>query len=171
MDLKTIFREVPDFPKPGINFIDITPMLLDPKAFQWTMERLAAPYQNAGINKVVGIESRGFIFGAPLALQLNAGFALIRKKGKLPAATYSHTYDLEYGSDTIEIHQDAVEAGDRVLLVDDLLATGGTTQAALSLLEKTPCHIAGTAFVVELSFLNGREKLSSYSIHSLVTYE
>lgn len=171
MDLKTIFRQVPNFPKKGINFIDITTMLVNHEAFNWTVEQLAAPYEGKKIDKVVGIESRGFIFGAPLALKLGAGLVLIRKAGKLPAATYSHTYQLEYGEDCIEIHQDAIQPGERVILVDDLLATGGTVDAALELLKKTSCEIDGLSFVVELTFLKGRDRLGSHPIHSLVHYD
>lgn len=171
MDLKSIFRQVPNFPKPGINFIDITTLLSDPKAFAWTIEALAEPYQGKKIDKIVAIESRGFIFGAPLALRLNAGLAIARKPGKLPADTYSHTYDLEYGQDTIEIHKDAVSEGDNVVVIDDLLATGGTVQAAIELLKNFNCRIEGISFVVELTFIGGRKKLEPHPIHSLTEFD
>ncbi len=171
MDLKTIFRQIPDFPKPGINFIDITPLLLNPTAFRWTIDTLAAPYQGKKVDKVISIESRGFLFGAPLALALDAGLVIVRKPKKLPYSTYSHTYQLEYGQDTIEIHQDAIESGDRVVVLDDLLATGGTVTAALALLKNFTCTVEGISCVVELTFLHGRDKLQPHPVHSLVTYD
>ncbi|RJP21081.1 MAG: adenine phosphoribosyltransferase [Candidatus Omnitrophota bacterium] len=171
MDLKQILRQVPDFPKPGINFIDITTLLANPSAFQWAIDALAAPFDHKLITKVVAIESRGFIFGAPLALRWHAGFVPLRKPNKLPAKTYSHTYQLEYGQDTIEIHQDAIAPGDRVVIIDDLLATGGTLQASLELLKNFQCTIEGITCVVELTFLNGREKLKTVPVHTLVTYD
>lgn len=171
MDLKSVFRTVPDFPKPGINFIDITTMLQEHDAFHYAIEALAEPYKDKGIDKVIGIESRGFIFGAPLALAMDAGFILIRKPGKLPAKTYSHEYELEYGADTIEIHTDAISAGEKIIVVDDLLATGGTVLAALELLKNFECSIEGISFVVELGFLGGREKLAPHPVHSLTLYE
>jgi len=171
MDLKKIIRQVPGFPKPGINFIDVTTLLQNVEAFRWTIEALAAPYAGKTIDKVAAVESRGFIFGAPLALRLNAGLVVFRKPRKLPAATYSHTYDLEYGQDTIEIHQDAIQAGERVVVVDDLLATGGTVQAALELLNHFSCKIEGISFVVELTFLRGRQKFQPHAVHTLVRYE
>ena len=171
MDLKTILRTIPDFPKPGINFIDITPIVQDIDAFRWTIDSMAAPYEGEKIDKIVAIESRGFIYGAPLALKLNAGLAVVRKPNKLPADTYSHTYELEYGQDTIEIHKDAVAAGETVVIVDDLLATGGTVEATLNLLKNFSCQVVGVSFVVELAFLNGREKLKSHPIHTLTVYD
>lgn len=171
MDLKTIFRQIPDFPKPGINFIDITPLLLNPAAFRWTIDALAAPYQGTKVDKVVSIESRGFLFGAPLALALNAGLVIVRKPKKLPYSTYSYTYQLEYGQDTIEIHQDAIDPGDRVVVLDDLLATGGTVNAALALLKNFTCEVAGVSCVVELTFLHGRDRLKPHPVHSLVAYD
>lgn len=170
MDLRTVFRTVPDFPKPGINFIDITTMLQQPDAMQFTMEALAAPYKEKKINKVIGIESRGFIFGAPLAMMLHAGLILIRKPGKLPSDTYSHQYELEYGTDTIEIHKDAIAPGENVIIVDDLLATGGTVQASLELLKNFDCTIEGISFVVELNFLKGRDRLAPHPVHALTVY-
>ncbi len=171
MDLKQIFRQVPDFPKPGINFIDITTLLQNTEAFRWTIDALAAPYEEKKIDKIAAIESRGFIFGAPLALKLNAGLAILRKPHKLPADTYAHTYDLEYGQDTIEIHKDAINQGDRVIVIDDLLATGGTVQASLELLKNFTCTIEGISFVVELTFLNGRKKLHPHPVYALTAYD
>ena len=171
MELKKIFREVPDFPKPGINFIDITPLLNRPDAFRWTVDTLVQVYEGQRIDRVVAIESRGFLFGAAMALQLEAGLAPLRKPNKLPAAKYSYTYSLEYGQDTLEIHQDAIQEGDRVVIVDDLLATGGTARAAVELLKNFSCTIAGFSFVVELAFLEGRRKLEPVPVHSLVTYD
>ncbi len=171
MDLKPIFRQVPDFPVEGINFIDITPLLLDPKAFQWTIDALAKPYEGKRIDKVVAIESRGFIFGAPLALKLNTGMAIVRKPNKLPADTFSHQYELEYGTDEVEIHKDAIQDGDYVIIIDDLLATGGTVEATVQLMKNFNCTIEGISFVVELSFLNGRDKLLPHHVYSLTSFE
>lgn len=170
MDLKSIFRTVPDFPKPGINFIDITPLLQNPSAFQWTVDELAKPYAGTRVDKVVSIESRGFIFGAPLALKLGAGLIPLRKPNKLPAETYSHTYDLEYGQDTLEIHRDAIQPGENVIVIDDLLATGGTAVAAVELLKNFTANVLGISFVVELTFLNGRRKLEPCPVHTLTEY-
>lgn len=171
MDLKAILRQVPDFPKPGINFIDITTLINKADAFTWTIDELLKPYQGKKIDKIVCIESRGFIFGAPMALRLGAGMAIVRKPNKLPADTYSFTYELEYGKDTIEIHKDAIAPGERVVVVDDLLATGGTVSATLELLKHFECRVEGISFVVELTFLNGRGKLISAPVHSLTTYD
>lgn len=171
MDLKSILRQVPNFPKPGINFIDITTLIINQDAFRWTVDQLARPYLGKKIDKVVAIESRGFVFGAPLALKLNAGLVLIRKPNKLPADTYSHTYELEYGTDQVEIHKDAIQNSDHVVIVDDLLATGGTVNAVIQLLNNFTCTIEGISFVVELAFLHGRDKLSSYPVYSYVTYD
>ncbi|MGI6457042.1 MAG: adenine phosphoribosyltransferase [bacterium] len=168
MDLLSILRQVPDFPKPGINFIDITTLLLDPDAFRWTIDALAEPYRDKQIDKVVAIESRGFVFGAPLALTLNAGLVLVRKPNKLPAAKYSCTYDLEYGQDCVEIHQDAIRDCEKVMVLDDLLATGGTIEATLNLLKKFSCAVEGVSCVVELDFLKGRDRLNSTPVYSLV---
>ena len=168
MELMDFIRDVPDFPKKGIVFKDITPLLGDGAALQETINQLAAPFKGKGIQKVVGIESRGFIFGSLLASALGVGFVPIRKKGKLPARTVSQSYDLEYGADHIEMHSDALADGKKVLLVDDLLATGGTMGAACKLVEKLGGSIVGVAFVVELCFLNGRRLLTNYPIHSLI---
>lgn len=171
MELKPIFREIPDFPKPGINFIDITPLLLNPAAFGWTIDQIAAQYEGKGVTKIIAIESRGFIFGAPLALKLNAGMVILRKPNKLPAETFKESYQLEYGEATIEVHKDALEAGDKVVIVDDLLATGGTLTASVELMKRFNCEIAGISCVVELTFLNGRDKLAPHPVHTLVTYD
>jgi adenine phosphoribosyltransferase len=168
IDLESFIRNVPDFPKKGILFKDITPLLADPAALREACSRLAAPFADKGVTRVVGIESRGFIFGTPVAERLGAGFVPVRKPGKLPAATVSQRYDLEYGTDEIQMHADAVAAGDRVLLIDDLLATGGTMAAACRLVGSLGATVVGVAFVIELCFLNGREKLPGYDVHSLI---
>ncbi len=171
MDLKALIRTIPDFPKPGIMFRDITTLLRDPNGLRYTVEGLAAAFADEPIDYVVGMESRGFIFGAPLACHLGRGFVLVRKPGKLPAAVYSAQYDLEYGTDRLEIHQDAFVAGSRVLVVDDLIATGGTARATANLIEKAGCHVAGFGFIIELSELEGRRQLpSGVPIVSLVQY-
>ncbi len=171
MDYKSIMREVPDFPKPGINFIDVTTLLKDAGALASSVKELVEPYRAAPPDRVVGIEARGFIFGAACTVELGCGFVPVRKPGKLPAETHSETYELEYGTDTLEIHTDAIEPGSRVLVIDDLLATGGTLGGVLSLLGKFDCEVIGAAFLVELTFLNGREKLGGIPMHSLVTYD
>jgi adenine phosphoribosyltransferase len=168
--LKRTIRDVPDFPKPGILFKDITPILSDSSLFQETVNALADPFRSDRVSKVLGIESRGFIFGPCLAVQLKAGFVPARKPGKLPRETWRETYALEYGSDSLEIHRDAFRPGEKVLVVDDLLATGGTASAAIRLVEKTGAQVAGVAFVIELEFLAGRAKLLDHRIHSLVRY-
>ncbi len=169
MDLKLFIRDIPDFPKPGILFKDITPLLKNPQAFSETLRLLSKSAEGLNITAIVGIESRGFIFGAGVSHELGVGFIPIRKPGKLPAETISESYSLEYGTDTIEIHKDAVGSGDRVLLIDDLLATGGTVQAAAKLIEKTGAVIPQIAFVIELGFLHGRDKIPGYNITSLMT--
>jgi adenine phosphoribosyltransferase len=171
MDLKSKIRTVMDFPKPGIGFKDITTLLLDPMALVEAVKRMAGPFRKAGITKIVGIESRGFIFGMPMAFFLKVPFVPIRKPGKLPAPTEEESYQLEYGTDRIQIHRDAIAPGDRVLLVDDLLATGGTMSAAVSLIRKLEGLVAGVAFLIELDFLKGREKLQGVRIHSLIHYD
>ncbi len=168
IDLRQFIRLVPDFPKPGIVFRDITPLLADPAALDQAVAQLAEPYRQHNIDIVAAVESRGFIFGAAVARQLQAGFVLIRKPGKLPAATASATYQLEYGTDTIEIHTDAISPGQRVLLVDDLLATGGTMAAACQLVQGLGGQIVAIAFLIELTFLHGREKLPDHEILSLI---
>lgn len=168
--LKSLIRDIPDFPKPGILFKDITTLLKDHVAFQRVIDKFSAFYQEEEIDKVVGIESRGFIFGAPLAYNLGAGFVPVRKPGKLPSDIYEATYDLEYGKDTLNIHQDAIAPGQRVLLVDDLLATGGTMGAAVELVKRLGGIVVGIAVLVELADLKGREKLAGQSVLSLITY-
>jgi adenine phosphoribosyltransferase len=171
MDLRMILRQVPGFPKPGINFIDVTTLLKDGNAFRESIRKLLDPFRSERIDRVVGVESRGFIFGAAAAYELGCGFVPVRKPGKLPAETYSESYELEYGVDTLEIHRDAIEPGQRVLVVDDLLATGGTAEAVLKMLGKFDCTVVGIAFLVELDFLNGRAKLEGAPLHTLVHYE
>jgi adenine phosphoribosyltransferase len=171
MNLKKTIRSIPDFPKPGIMFRDITPLLGDPAAFKESVRLMAAPYKKGDVDVVIGAESRGFIFAAGIALALGAGFVPIRKKGKLPAKTTSATYDLEYGTDTLEMHLDAVSPGTRVLMVDDLLATGGTMAACCEMVEKAGGRIVGVEFLIELSFLNGRAKLSKYPVRTQIVYE
>ena len=170
-DLKKLIREVPDFPKPGILFYDITTLLKDAKGLKSLADTLAAQYEGNRPDVVAGIEARGFVFGPLLAERLGTGFVPVRKPKKLPAATVSETYQLEYGEDTLEIHQDAVQAGQKVLIVDDLLATGGTAAATCRLVEKIGGVVAGVAFVIELTFLHGREKLDGYDVYSVLQYD
>lgn len=170
MRLEDYIRNVPDFPKPGINFKDITPLLRDPAALLATNRAIASQYIEEEVDLIVGAESRGFIFGIGVATLMNKGFVPIRKPGKLPAAVHKQTYDLEYGTDTLEIHQDAIRPGQRVLFVDDLLATGGTAKAATELVKKCGGTIVGCSFVIELSFLPGRQVLSPFPVHSLIRY-
>jgi adenine phosphoribosyltransferase len=171
VDLKKYIRSIRDFPIKGIMFRDITTLLKDPEAVKETLRQLLDFTKGKNIDKVVGIESRGFIFGAMLANELKAGFVPIRKPGKLPAERESQTYQLEYGLDKIEIHRDAISEGDKVLIHDDLLATGGTAEAACKLVEKLGGKVEQLSFIVELSFLNGREKLRNYNVNSLIIYE
>ena len=163
-------RDVPDFPKKGIVFKDITPVLSDIKTLRLSITEMAAPYVDLDIDVVVGIESRGFIFGAPIADILNANFVPVRKPGKLPRKTQSVSYKLEYGEDTLEIHNDAIKPGQNVLIIDDLLATGGTAEATCKLVSKLEGKIIGFAILIELSFLKGRKRLKQYNVHSLVKY-
>jgi adenine phosphoribosyltransferase len=169
--LKPLIRNVPDFPKKGILFYDITTLLKDGKAFQEVINLLADRYKGQKIDLVLGVESRGFIFAAALAYRLGAGFVPVRKPGKLPAETLKVTYDLEYGQDSLEIHRDAIQKGQRVLLVDDLLATGGTAAAVLDLIRKMGGELAGVAFMVELEFLSGRKKLEGCEVYSMLQYQ
>ncbi len=166
----SLIREVPDFPKPGILFYDITTLLKDPAALRNLADELTARYQGRRITKVVGIESRGFIFAGILAARLGAGFVPVRKPGKLPADCYEVKYSLEYGSNSLAIHRDAVQIGERVLIVDDLLATGGTAQATVNLVRQLGGEIVGLDFLVELKGLKGREKLAGYNVHSTILY-
>ncbi len=170
INLKSYIRDIPDFPKKGIIFKDITTLLNNEKAFKATIDGLAAKYKNKGIDTVVAVEARGFILGGALANKLHAGFVPVRKKGKLPAATLSVTYDLEYGTDTLEIHKDAIKPGAKVLIVDDVLATGGTVKAVTNLIKQLKGKISGIAFLIELKFLKGNEKLKGYPVFSLIKY-
>ena len=170
MDYKSFIREVPDFPKPGILFYDITPLLKAPDAFRNILDDLTTQYASAHIGKVVGIESRGFIFGSPLSDRLNAGFVPVRKPGKLPADVYEVKYNLEYGSNSLAIHRDAIGVGERVLVVDDLLATGGTAAATVHLIRQLGGEIVGVVFLVELLSLGGRQKLDGCDVFSLISY-
>jgi adenine phosphoribosyltransferase len=168
--LETLIRDIPDFPKPGIVFKDITPLIRDPEGLSATCDLLAKPFMDSGVTAVCGMESRGFIFGVPVAERLGVGFVPIRKPGKLPADTLRQEYALEYGTDALEIHKDALSDGDEVLIIDDLLATGGTARATVDLVRATGAGLVGAAFVIELAFLGGREKLEALDIHSLITY-
>ena len=169
--LRKLIREVPDFPKPGINFYDITTLLKDAEGLRLTIDALADLVGDQKVDTVIGVESRGFIFATPLAIKLNAGFVPVRKPKKLPAEKVSISYDLEYGQDTLEIHKDAIGEGHNVLIVDDLLATGGTAKAVVDLVTGLGGKIAGLLFVVELDFLNGRQKFNGYDVNSLIRYD
>lgn len=170
-DIQSLIRDIPDFPKPGIIFKDITPLLQSATGLKRTLDALAAPFIDQGITAVVGMESRGFIFGVPVAERLGVGFVPVRKPGKLPAATVSEEFTLEYGTDTLEIHQDALTSKDKVLVIDDLLATGGTAGATVKLIEKLGAKVTAMGFVIELSFLKGRDRLENVDIHSLLQCE
>lgn len=170
-DLQRFIRNIPDFPKKGIVFRDITTLLNDKNAFQSAIDLLYQRYRSSRIDKVVSIESRGFILGSALAYKLGAGFVPVRKPGKLPAKTFKQEYQLEYGTDALEIHTDAITKGERVILVDDLLATGGTIQAACNLVEMLGGKILGLSFLIELTFLHGREKIKQYEVYSLIAYD
>jgi len=170
-DLKQYIRDVPDFPKPGILFRDITPLLATPEAFGVVVKSFADRYQGRGLTHVAGIESRGFIFGAPLALDLGVGFVPVRKAGKLPAETYSRSYDLEYGQATLELHRSELGPGARVIVIDDLLATGGTAEATVALVEEAGAEVVEVAFVIELAGLNGRDRLGGREVHALLVYD
>ena len=169
-ELKSLVRDVPNFPKKGIIFKDITPLLKSGPALRFACDQLAEQFKGIKIDQVVGIESRGFIFSPLLAYLLGAGFVPVRKKGKLPAAKEAISYSLEYGEDSLEVHLDAIKRGTRVIIVDDLLATGGTAEAVVRLVEKLGGSVLGLAFLVELSFLKGRDRLKNYQVHSLVQY-
>ena len=168
--IRSKIRDVPDFPKPGILFKDITPVLADPRAFNLCLDLMAERYDGERIDTIVGIESRGFIFGAALASRMRKAFVPTRKPGKLPAAVYKQEYALEYGTDAIEMHQDAINKGDRVLIVDDLIATGGTAWAACELVRKLGGEVIGAAFAIELTFLPGKQRLSPVPVYSLLQY-
>ena len=169
-ELAQSIRNVPDFPKPGIQFKDITPVLANGRLFDATIHHLLDGFPAGSVDKIVGIDARGFIFGAAVAHRLGAGFVPVRKKGKLPWETHEQSYDLEYGSSTVAVHTDAVVPGERILLVDDLLATGGTAGAALQLLSRLGAKIVGVRFVIELGFLEGRQRLGGFDVRSLITY-
>ena len=168
--LKAAIREIPDWPKKGILFYDVTTLLKKPRCFEQTIDALIEPYKDKHVDMVLGIEARGFIFAPPVAYALKAGFIPVRKPGKLPAATFKASYELEYGTDCLEIHQDAIQPGQRVLIVDDLIATGGTAKAVAELAEKMGAVVVGLSFVVELTFLHGRDKLAKYDVHSMLRY-
>ena len=170
-NLKTLIREVPDFPKPGINFYDITTLLKHPDGLRSTVDALSAEFGDTKVDTVIGIEARGFIFAPALAYHMNAGFVPVRKPGKLPSECASISYDLEYGQDALQIHRDAVGAGHRVIIADDLLATGGTAKAVVDLVEQLGGTVVGLVFVVELEFLPGRKKLEGYDVRSLIKYQ
>jgi adenine phosphoribosyltransferase len=169
-DITRAIRNVPDFPKPGIQFKDITPVLADARLFAACIDLLTAHVKPGSVDAVVGIDARGFIFAAAAAVKLRAGFVPVRKKGKLPYTSYEQSYDLEYGTNTVAIHIDAVKPGARVVLIDDLLATGGTAAAAVALLEKVGAKVVEVSFLIELGFLNGRQKLANQTVRSLVAY-
>jgi adenine phosphoribosyltransferase len=170
VDLKALIREVPDFPKPGILFYDITTLLKDPVGLHWAVDSLANHYIGRVIDRVVGIEARGFIFAPMVAYRLNAGFVPVRKPKKLPADTARVEYSLEYGKDALEVHRDAIGKGQQVLIIDDLLATGGTAAAVAQLVESLGGKVAGMGFLIELEFLKGRDKISQYDLHSVLKY-
>ena len=169
-DFRSYIREVEDWPKKGVSFKDITTLLKDAGLLKAAIEQMAVPFRDDDVDIVIGPESRGFIFGVPVAVELNAGFVPVRKKGKLPAETVSATYELEYGTDTLEMHKDAIKKGQRVLLADDLLATGGTISAVTEMCERMGAKVAGLSFMIELEFLNGRDKLKGRKINSVVKY-
>ncbi len=171
MELARVIRNVPDFPVKGILFYDITTMLKEAEAFRDSIDQLVSFYQGREIDVVVGVESRGFIFGAPLAYRLDAGFVPVRKPGKLPAETLAESYELEYGTNTLEMHVDAIQPGQKVLVIDDLLATGGTAKATCRLVERLGGEVVSVAFVIELNFLKGREQLQGYEVFSLLQYD
>jgi adenine phosphoribosyltransferase len=171
MDLAPYIRNVPDFPKPGIQFKDITTLLQHPRAFQYIVDTWKERYTGLGIDAVAGTDARGFIFSGALAYAMELPLILIRKQGKLPSNSFSESYDLEYGQATLEVHHDALKKGERVVIVDDLLATGGTVGAAIKLMDRLGAHIVEAAFVIELTPLNGREKLSPVPVHSLIEFE
>ncbi len=170
LDLTAYIRDVPDFPKPGIVFKDITPLLKDPGALETAVQALAEPYRHANLASVAAIESRGFIFAAAVAVELGCGFVPLRKPNKLPAETTSATYELEYGTDTIEVHVDAIHPGDRVAVIDDVIATGGTAVAAVELVESLGGDLVGISFLIDLAFLGGSARLSDHPVHTVITY-
>lgn len=170
LNLKSKIREVPDFPKIGVNFKDITPLLNDPKYFKQTIDLFTREFKNKKIQKIIAIDARGFLLASALAYKLGSGIVIVRKKGKLPHKTIACEYDLEYGKETLEIHKDSIKKGERVLIIDDVLATGGTALAAAKLAERLKAKIVGIGFLIELKFLNGKEKFKKYNIFSLIKY-
>lgn len=170
LNLKSKIREIPDWPKKGVIFRDITPLLEEPRYFKEAIKQMVKPWKNKKIDKVVGIDARGFLLAAPIAVALNAGLVIVRKKGKLPHKTIACEYDLEYNKETIEIHRDSIKEGERVLIVDDVLATGGTSRACAELADKLKGEIVGISFLIELDFLNGRKLLKKYKVHSVISY-
>ncbi|MCZ7536381.1 MAG: adenine phosphoribosyltransferase [Acidimicrobiia bacterium] len=169
--LRAYVRDIPDHPKPGVVFKDITPLLADPRAFSESVEALAGPFDSERLDKVVGVEARGFVFAGPVAHRHGAGFVPVRKPGKLPWDIESEEYELEYGSDLLEIHRDAVHPGERVLIIDDVLATGGTAGATVRLVERLGGEVVGLGFLIELRFLGGRRRLDGYPVHSVISYD
>ncbi len=169
-ELRKFIRDIPDFPKPGILFRDLTPLLRDAQALRQAVEAVAAPFKQEPVDCVVGVESRGFVIGTPVALELGVGFIPVRKQGKLPYKTFEATYELEYGSDTLEMHVDAIEDGQRVLIVDDLIATGGTAAATVRLVRQAGAEVVGCAFLIELTALNGRKQLAGERTHTVLDY-
>ncbi len=168
--LRSKIRDVPDFPKPGVVFKDITPLLQDPTTLRLACERMADPFRVAGVDLVLGVESRGFIFGPPVALALGTGFSIARKRGKLPWETIQESYELEYGIEHIEMHRDAVADGGRVLLIDDVIATGGTAAATARLVQSMGAEVIGSSFLIELAFLDGRKALNPIPVHAVLSY-
>lgn len=171
MDLKEKIREVPDWPKPGINFKDITTLLEDKEIFKYMIDKMCEPYNNQQIDKVVGIDARGFLLASAMAYKLGSGISVVRKKGKLPYKTKSRDYTLEYASETVEMHADTIKPGEKVLVVDDLVATGGTLKATCEIVEEMGGKIIGVSFIIDLPFLGGSDKLKKYNLHYLVSYE
>ncbi|MDD5341001.1 MAG: adenine phosphoribosyltransferase [Patescibacteria group bacterium] len=171
MALYGLIRAVPDFPKKGTKFFDITPALENNESFQFIIKELALPYEGEVVDKVVGIDARGFLLAAPLAFYLGCGLAIVRKKGKLPHSTFSQEYEFEYGSDTIEMHKDAIAEGEKVIIVDDILATGGTMRATVDLVHQFNAEIIGISFLAELSFLHGKQHIEHYPVYSLLTFD
>lgn len=171
MDLKTKIREIPDWPKKGVNFKDITPLLEDKEAFNYVINKLAEPYLGQQIDKVVGIDARGFLLASAVAYKLGAGISIARKKGKLPYKTVAHDYTLEYSSNTMEMHEDTIKSGEKVVIIDDLVATGGTMEATLELVEQMGGKIEGISFIIDLPFLGGSKKIIKYQKHWLISYD